>query len=144
MNDSLDKIDVPNYLGELCKDIITSFESETKIKLHAEFTDLDINVNLAMQLGIIINEILTNSLKYAFMNSGSPQIDILLKKHDDDKFELSIKDNGNGMNQNMNKKSFGIYLIESMTEKINGTLTLKSDQNGTSYQIIFSNKGQEN
>lgn len=138
LNDRLDHIDVPNYLTELSKEIVNSFDSKGRINLIFEFVEIDLNVNMAMQLGIMLNEILTNSLKYAFDETKSPEISILLKQIETDKFELQVKDNGRGIVENVQKKTFGISLIESIAGKINGLLKISSDKSGTSYSIIFS------
>jgi two-component sensor histidine kinase len=99
-----------------------------------------ININLqtdqAASCGIILNELVTNSFKYAFVdNTGD--IDIYLSK-ENNKNILTIKDNGVGYDPNKMKKSFGLVLVTTLVEsKLQGTLTT-STTNGVNIQIEWS------
>jgi two-component system, sensor histidine kinase PdtaS len=104
---------------------------ETKITLENEF----INVDLALPLGLIINELLTNSFKYAYPSVSKPtlQIDI---SHD----KLFYADNGSGLPSqytNQASKSFGIQLISSLAQQLRGKFSFGND-NGMFFKLVFA------
>ena len=83
-------------------------------------------------IGLILNELLTNTTKYAF-DSFKPENQLNIKcSKKNDGLELIIQDNGKGYNKNQlkNKKSLGIELVNEMIEQINGTIHINSS-NGT-------------
>lgn len=90
--------------------------------------DADLETEQAISCGIILNELVTNSLKYAFnkQNQENRYIDIFLSKFQD-KYTFIIKDNGSGYDQEKTKKSFGLILVTTLVEsKLQGTIDIDS------------------
>lgn len=90
--------------------------------------DTDLETEQAISCGIILNELVTNSLKYAFnkQNQENRYIDIFLSKFQD-KYTFIIKDNGSGYDQEKTKKSFGLILVTTLVEsKLQGTIDIDS------------------
>ena len=90
-----------------------------------------------MPLSLIINEVITNSLKYAFKNQENPVITVRLKQLSNTKNELFIADNGIGYDSENENKGLGTKLIQSFTKQIHGTIH-HSTNNGTSVTITFN------
>jgi two-component sensor histidine kinase len=108
------------------------------IKPILKIEDVNLNIETAIPCGLIITEIISNCLKYAFPNQMKGKIIISLKQVED-KFELIISDNGIGLPEdiNINKiKSLGILLVKSLTEQIDGKISIHR-KNGTQFNITF-------
>jgi len=129
----LEQIDTKEYFSSLIKRISQSFDlKEIKIK-----TDIDtkLDIDKSITLGIILNELITNSLKYAFTNNKGT-ITINLHK-EDKKYKLIYKDNGIGFDTSNHKKSFGTRIIENLIkDDLKGKITIKN-QSGITYKIDF-------
>jgi len=92
---------------------------------------------------LIINELVTNCLKYAFPKNKGGEIRISLRSLDDGQNELIVSDNGVGIPENLdikNAESLGLRMITNLTERsLHGKVNIKKD-NGTEFQIIFKEK----
>jgi len=103
--------------------------------------DVMLDISTSIPLGLIVNELVTNSLKHAFPPGKSGEIDI--KFHTlDDKYQLEVKDNGIGFPKDIDYKntgSLGLRLVTSLTEQIDGEIEFKNTS-GTSFKIIFTKK----
>lgn len=130
---NLEQIDTKEYFSSLIKRISQSFNlKEIKIETNID-TKLDIDKSIT--LGIILNELITNSLKYAFTeNKGT----ITISLHKEDKnYELIYCDNGIGFDTKNTKKSFGTKIIENLVkDDLKGNITIKN-HSGITYKIKF-------
>ncbi|MCH2022609.1 MAG: tetratricopeptide repeat protein [Saprospiraceae bacterium] len=141
-SDNISKINYSHYLKQLIHNLITSIKGQNnKIKTVIDAPDIFLNIDTAIPLGLMINEIVTNSLKYAFhkIENGILNVKISpLKK----KFHylLEIGDNGPGISNLANKNkanSLGMKLIYSLAQQINGTVERDETKQGTHYKITF-------
>lgn len=125
--DELKNISMLQYVNELSKSLFDTYHvDEDRIHLLTQIDDIEMDIDSAMPLGLIINELITNSLKYAFPNDGKGQIKIGLKKNDHE-FYLEIADNGIGIQLKngqpvVTNNSFGFELVESLSQKLDGQL----------------------
>ncbi|HYG50676.1 MAG TPA: sensor histidine kinase [Flavobacteriales bacterium] len=135
---NFNKIQFDNYLVELTRDLLYASPLKDVIQLKESLEPCEMDISRAIPLGLIVNEIVTNSVKHAFKNySGSAQITIELKKNRD--FYLRISDNGPGFDFETNKSStasLGLTLIESLAEQIDGKITCTA-KNGSHYELVF-------
>lgn len=93
----------------------------------------------ATPCGLMLNELITNSFKYAFPNETSGKICVSLKKEENDYLLLTIADNGVGLDENLNiesTKTLGLRLMNSLVRQISGSIELKRDH-GTQFEIRF-------
>jgi len=93
-----------------------------------------------MPCGLLINEIVSNSLKYAFPNGQEGHILIKLKALPENKIQITVKDNGVGIadeHQLGNPSTLGLQLISALTSQLNGEVEMFSD-NGTTFNITFT------
>ena len=102
-----------------------------------EIENIQLDLDTAIPLGLIINELVTNSIKYAFpTGKGTITIKLTTKNN---KITLTVADNGIGLPENINiekTETLGLKLVNILTKQINGKLTLKTNQ-GTKYKITF-------
>ena len=121
--DNLAAIEMKDYLTNLGKSLIDTFSSNPdKIDLTVEMDELELDVDTAVPLGLIANEVITNSLKYAFPNGNSGNIQINMTKEVDEKLELFIKDNGIGNANTESGTSFGMQLINLLISQLGGKM----------------------
>lgn len=127
------EIAIKEYLEELTTYIKQTFPENGKaLTLKTNLASIMVNPEEAVWIGLIINELMTNSYKYAFKNTTNPEIEISLNQEENNKLKMNYRDNGSGIVQPINEqytKSFGQQLIHNFTEQMNGQLD------------IFNNKG---
>lgn len=136
---SFTKIDFKDYIEKLVTDIFYSYgiPSCSNIKIKMDIDDIQIGIDTAIPCGLIINELVTNSVKYAFPE-GEGTLNIELKTHSDF-IELVIADNGIGLPDDIdfrNTDSLGLQLVNNLVGQIEGEITLDQSQ-GTEFKITF-------
>jgi len=132
--ENFSKIDLKDYINSLTENLIRSYSLNQSIDTTI-ICDLEsISTKSLVPTSLIFNELISNSIKYAFIGkeSGKIAISILIRNN---KVEFIYKDNGTWKKRE-NPDSFGLVLIETLTEQLNGTFTLSID-NGTEYSFIF-------
>lgn len=128
--DNLASIEMKDYLTNLGKSLIDTFSpNPDKIDLKIEMEELELDVDTAVPLGLIANEVITNSLKYAFPNGNAGEIKINMTQNEQEKLELLIKDNGVGNSNIKKENSFGLQLIDLLTSQLGGKME-KGQENG--------------
>lgn len=138
---NLSKIDIKSYIQSLVTDLrYSSTFSSKNLNLILDINDCDLNIETAMPIGLIINELVSNCLQHAFSNISSPEIKISLKKINNDKLELKVCDNGIGLPSDFdleNINSLGLKLVQELVIQIDGEINFKIN-NGVCFSIIFS------
>ncbi|MDH4028719.1 MAG: PAS domain S-box protein [Nitrospirota bacterium] len=138
-SERLSEINIPEYIASVTNDITTAFDAgKRSIDISLDLEPALIGIEKAVPCGIIINELLTNAFKYAFIERDSGQISISFRKKDDG-CELVIRDNGVGMPEEFvsgEARSLGLQLITLLTRQLKGKLEYKRD-NGSKFMIIF-------
>jgi PAS domain S-box-containing protein len=139
LSEDLTQINFADYIQNLVSNLFYSYNiKESQIKPIIKIEDVNLNIETAIPCGLIINELISNCLKYAFPNQMKGEIIITLKSIED-KFELVISDNGIGLPEkiNINKiKTLGLLLVNSLTEQIDGKISIYK-KDGTQFKIIF-------
>ena len=133
--ENLEAIEMQNYFNNLGRFIIDSFDMANRIDLVCEMNKIELNVDRAIPIGLIVNEVITNSLKYAFPDGMNGQIRVNMRE-DNTILHLSITDNGVGMSKNQKVKGtgFGSQLVKLLTQQLDGKMTLNI-QRGT--KVVF-------
>ncbi len=97
--------------------------------------DIHINIDTAIPLALIINELIINSLKYAYTGVANPSLKIVMEAGEENRLHLDIVDNGVGFNpKNKKQNSFGIKLINSLIQQLEGTIK-KMEGQGTHWKM---------
>jgi PAS domain S-box-containing protein len=139
MSDDITHINFVDYIQSLVKNLFYSYNvEEIWIKPILEIENVSLNMETAIPCGLIISELVSNSLKYAFPNDKKGEISVSLKTVDD-KYELIIRDNGIGLPDEIdfnNLETLGLLLVTSLTEQIDGELTINRSP-GTEFKIKF-------
>ena len=135
----LSSIDFNEYLRDLTQTLIQSYNIGHKmIRFDLDIESVFLNINQAIPCGLIINELITNSLKYAFPGNkrGKIAIDFHLQN---EQYYLIVYDNGIGIPPETlmeNPKTLGLQLVNALTQQLHGTLELKRED-GTAFHIKF-------
>ncbi len=132
-------IEIKSYFEDLCHTLFESYNiSEGQIELISNIEDISLDVDTVIPLGLIVNELITNALKYAFPENRMGQILIDLKEKNE-KVYLSVKDNGLGFKKEdfSNRKSFGHKLIQAFLKKLDATINFDGT-NGTDVSLVIS------
>jgi len=138
-SDNLSKIDMKSYVSQLCEFLEKSFKSSQEIESNVKIDQISIDVNTAIPLGLIINELISNAYKYAFQDKDNGELNINLEKKENEKYLLEVIDNGIGIPKNFkieDSDSLGLSLVHTLTEQIKGKLTIDCTK-GTSFKIEF-------
>jgi two-component sensor histidine kinase len=135
---SLSNINFKEYIEKLIRDIYYSYGILNGfIESVLEIDDINLNIDTAIPLGLIINELVTNSIKYAFPeNIGRITIKLV---SNNDQHELTIADNGTGISEDLileSSKTLGLQLVNSLINQLDGKLEVDTSQ-GTKFKIIF-------
>lgn len=143
-SDDLKRIDFGDYARNLATDLFhTNATRPELIKLNIDVENLMVDVNMAIPLGLILNELLTNSLKHAFPDGRKGAIIVKFYK-DGSKFHLSVDDDGIGIPKDLDytkSKSLGLRLVNSLSEQIDAEVDVDRS-NGTKFEIIFEDHYQ--
>lgn len=131
--DNLSNVDVENYLETLIVEILNSYSIETKVSFKINSNVKNFHIDTLIPLSLIFNELITNSIKHAFIGLKTGEINILIDRKNLDL--VSYSDNGTGINDN-NFENFGSILIETFTEQLEGTCKIESI-NGVNYLFTF-------
>ena len=139
-SENLDRIPLASYVESLAFMIMTAFSGH-RINLVKQLEAIDVSIETALPIGLIINELLTNAFKYAFPAGATGNIQITLEQSDGEMCSLVVEDNGVGLPESSSmdsEKSLGLYIVRLLVEQLDGTVNIVRN-NGTSFQIRFRN-----
>jgi len=137
------ELSIPTYLPSLVDEIINNFPNSKRIKIEKNIEDFILPSSILFPIGIMVNEILTNAMKYAFVDRASGILSITATKKEDT-ILFSIQDNGIGIPDSINfvnSSGFGLQLIQMLAKQIRGKVDIKQNH-GTKFTLEFKfNKG---
>ncbi|HMB63995.1 MAG TPA: histidine kinase dimerization/phosphoacceptor domain -containing protein [Eudoraea sp.] len=134
---SIAAIEMKDYFVNLGQFLIDSYGATDRIELKCAMPPLELDVDMAVPIGLIVNELLTNAMKYAFPEGCSGQITVDLRKVDSC-LQLTVKDNGIGKvsEGKASGTGFGTQLIDLLTRQLDGKMKLNVNE-GTSVSFKF-------
>ncbi|PHR71356.1 MAG: histidine kinase [Lutibacter sp.] len=123
--DNLGSIEMKDYFINLGEGILDTFNADDKVKIECAMDNLELDVDTAVPIGLIVNELLTNALKYAFPEDQKGNIEICLAQDTPEILTLKVVDNGIGKIKGQAPKGtgFGTQLIQLLTQQLNGKMT---------------------
>jgi PAS domain S-box-containing protein len=136
---NLSGIYFPDYAGDLAHDLITAYAMGKPIVLNLDIDPFTFEIDRAVTLGLVINELVSNSLKHAFPGEEGGMITIRFSEQDH-RGALVISDTGIGFPENldfMDTQSMGMQLVVTLVEQLEGTIELKKGR-GTEFRIAFN------
>jgi two-component system, sensor histidine kinase PdtaS len=135
--ENVSSIDMSSYIRELATYLSDSFNTGRRIRFEYNIDPLEMDVSQAIPLGLILNEAITNSIKYAFPENRNGLISISLSNTSPGHYLLSISDNGIGMPDDIKKTgSLGMSLMKGLSEDLDGSFSIENN-NGTVIRILF-------
>lgn len=137
-SEDLNQINISEYIRSLISNLFHSYGGQSTITSLLTVEQIYLNIETAIPLGLIITELITNSLKYAFPKDKNGEIAVNLTNKDG-KYELIISDNGVGMPDEINFNTvttLGLRLVKSLSNQLDGKIKIDK-ANGTQYNIIF-------
>jgi len=139
-SEHLNNVDIENYLSELVVYLSQMFVGDDKsIEVEVEASKIQFDIDTAIPLGLIVNELVSNAYKYAFNKRDSGKIKIKIKALNDVDYELDVNDDGNGLPSDFDpkkSKSLGLKLVAILSRQLRGNMRSHSE-NGTSFIIQF-------
>ena len=139
-SDNFSEINYSNYLNKLLSGLLLSMiGDESDIELIIKADSINLNIDTAVPLGLLINEIVTNALKYGVTNKSNGVITLVIKKINGIDYEMLIGDNGAGFPEDavQDRKTLGLKLIRQLTRQIKGVIKMDKSKKGTNYIINF-------
>jgi two-component system, sensor histidine kinase PdtaS len=137
-------IDMASYIPELVKYLQDSFDNSHIIDFDIKIDHVHLDAAIAIPLALIINEALTNSIKYAFPDGRHGKILISLRE-EGNSVELELADNGIGIDMDLikaNPVSLGLQLIKGLTKEIHGEIGFNNNQ-GVQIKVVFKKQVQQ-
>jgi len=134
----LSHIGLSQYVQNLVEDLIYSYGVSNAIETEIEVPSIEVNLETAIPLGLIINEMVSNSIKHAFPDKKG-KIMVKLEIDSDENLILMVSDDGVGLPKDSDIdsiKKFGLKLIQALIQQLDGKLTFES-KNGTTFCIKF-------
>jgi two-component sensor histidine kinase len=139
----LSVIDFAQYTQQLLQQIAdTQGDVSARVALHREIARVDLGIETAVPLGLIINELVTNAYKHAFAHGRRGTIELLLRPLEGGRFELSVSDDGPGLPAGFDvtrAESLGLRLVHSLVEQVGGELSVTAAADpGCRFAIRFT------
>ena len=135
---NLAKVDFASYIRDLASMLFRSYKTYGRIASSIDVPDVSLSIDNAIPCGLILNELVSNSLKHAFPEGREGEIRITLRPLEG-KFELVVSDNGVGIPEDLdirNTKSLGFRLVTSLVNQLDGEIELSRTE-GTEFRITF-------
>ncbi|WP_430410536.1 tetratricopeptide repeat-containing sensor histidine kinase [Kordia sp.] len=132
-------IDFDEYINVLVKELSYMYASDKKVKTNITTKAVKFDVDTAIPLGLIVNELITNAYKYAFDAATDNELTISIDKLNTEEYKLVVSDNGKGIDASVNLakvKSLGLRLVKRLTKQLHGNFKL-TNTDGATFEIIF-------
>jgi two-component sensor histidine kinase len=134
-------VDFGEYSGQLLTMLMRSYTARPgRIKLHTEIDNVTLGIDTAVPVGLITNEIISNSLKYGFPGDRSGTVTVSLHQVQENTYALEISDTGVGMDNSAPREkgsTLGLRLIKILTKQIGGKIEFATGEGGTTVRLLF-------
>jgi PAS domain S-box-containing protein len=141
-SEDISHISLHDYIRFLGTGLFQSYDAKNRgIKFTLDIRDVDVDINAAIPLGLILNELISNSLKYAFPEGRKGEITIGVKK-DDHRIIILFRDNGIGIPADLDwrdTRSLGLRLVNNLVDQLKGTIDLDRSS-GTQFTMVLHEK----
>ncbi|MBD2527999.1 hypothetical protein H6G86_38050 [Nostoc sp. FACHB-133] len=141
-SEDLADIDFAQYIPDLTTHLFDSYNVNSRqIHLNIQVDNASLDIETAIPCGLIINELVSNALKYAFVGNIRGEIEVKFYQESESILTLIIRDNGIGLPENFDSKkakTLGITLVQGLVKQLRGKLEIESHQ-GTQFKITFTN-----
>jgi len=142
-SNDLAQIDFPEYLRSLLNMVLSAHRTNhTRVETRLHVDPVSLDLDTAIPVGLITNELVTNSLKYAFVGRSVGEISVRLTKSEIGDYLLMVSDNGVGLPKNFNfdkATSLGLRLVRILTKQMRARLEI-SNSVGTEFRVYFKSQ----
>lgn len=142
-NSDFSAIDFSDYIKAIARNLVQSYHNpQVSVQLETQLDKVHINLDQSIPCGLILNELVSNAMKYAFVGRKTGKLSVIVKELNEGAVELTVKDDGVGVENPSGEKrsnSLGLTLVEALTEQLDGTMDTSSN-NGTTYSLTFVRK----
>jgi PAS domain S-box-containing protein len=140
-SDTVEAVDAATYLDELCRDLVASVheEGDTSIVLKTDIESELLPTDRAIPIGLIVNELVTNAVKYAFPGGAKGTVMVTLKRVPGE-LRLTVADDGQGLDPRRADSGLGGRLVEGFAQQLGGQVERKSDSQGTTVHLILPSR----
>jgi two-component sensor histidine kinase len=136
-SDTVEAVNATSYLEELCRDLFASVENGcTSISLKTDIESALLPTDRAIPIGLIVNELVTNAIKYAFPPNAMGTVMVTLKR-EPGMLRLTVADDGKGVDPQRADSGLGSRLVEGFTQQLGGKLERESGNQGTIVRLIL-------
>ena len=132
-------INFKDYILSIVNNLSHSYRTNSNVIFEFDIDNISLHLDTSIPCGLIINELISNAFKYAFPDGKRGKITVRIKKKGN-KIDLEVSDNGIGFPKTVdfkNTNSLGLQLVNSLTDQVNGKITLTSVK-GTKFLITFN------
>lgn len=132
-------IDIGDYISGMVRGLFATYEITGRVTLEVETNNVQLAIDNAIPCGLILNELVTNALKYAFPGERTGKLEIRFKPIDNNRLELTVKDDGVGIPEDMDIEtceSLGFQLVNILTCQLEGNIAVERNE-GTTFKIVF-------
>lgn len=135
--DNLAAVEMKDYFLHLSENVLDTFGAEGRVQVELAMQELELDVDTAVPIGLIVNELLSNTLKYAFPDGQKGQVKIKLEKTEKGHLHLEVTDDGIGKRSEVKGTGFGTQLVMLLSRQLNGALR-EENQGGTRIYLDFN------
>jgi len=138
-SDAVEAVDAATYLDDLCRDLVASIQGATAIALKTDIENELLPTDKAIPIGLIVNELVTNALKYAFPNETKGTVMVTLKRVPGE-LRLTVADDGKGIDIRRADSGLGGRLVEGFAQQLGGQIERESGSQGTTVRLILPSR----
>lgn len=136
-NGSFETINLKEFLDIFCSNLGKSYDADHKIELIENVEGVDLSIHMAIPLALLLNELITNAYKHAFVGIEKGQITVSVNKIDTNIFKVQVSDNGVGMSEEKWKEeNSGLHIAKSLAEQLESELVY-SAENGSKFTLTI-------
>jgi PAS domain S-box-containing protein len=139
-SETLAKVDLADYVRTLVDILMRTYTANAKVQLEFRLEPATVSIDTAVPVGLMLNELVTNALKYAFPNGRSGHLLVTLGAEADGEFTLRVHDDGVGLAPDFQLEqanTLGLRLVRMFTRQLRADVTLRSEPGHTAFDIRF-------
>ncbi|MGM9511218.1 sensor histidine kinase [Larkinella sp. GY13] len=142
--ENLSTIDLKRFINDLCRQVQSVFQKQKPVTIRIAVPDLHLDIDSAVPLGLILNELLSNSFKYAFSEGAAGEIQLEIRSLTEGRYQLRYADDGPGLPPGFDlarASTLGLQLVNDLSRQIGGSVQYAM-KNGAAFTIYFTNRDQ--
>lgn len=141
-NENLSQVNFQEYTNQLVEAVAKTFEIDQHIEKSIDAEGVNLDIDTAIPIGLILNELVSNAYKYAFAGTAQGRLNVQLKRTNEGICELRVADSGSGLPDGFNPmdgQSLGMKIIDGLSRQLNGKVEWWND-NGAVFRVQFKEK----